>query len=148
MLTTLYTIHERSNPMRHFGTKLGNCWFYTLFEIVYLHENRIISDHPILHQKSVQKNIQSKNFVSFYDKYVFLKNKCLNVLDNLAFPHTKDFNRDKLESTTKVKFIESLDAPVILSDHIAILSAQKQCFGLKIRKTQINKSILEKMKKK
>lgn len=145
-ITRLFTIHERNNTLRHFGTKIGNCWWYNSYEILYLIENGTIKSHPVLDQPFFFKILQNKTFQEEYSFYKYLKEKHFNIIDGKLYVHTKEFNR-KHPQQTLVPLSAQLDDEVRLFDHIAIISSFDKKYCLKITKTQLTHQASDKINK-
>ncbi|KRH91915.1 hypothetical protein M153_18897000120 [Pseudoloma neurophilia] len=141
----LFTIHKRKNELRHFGTKIGNCWFYNEYEMVYLLEKEIIFKHPIQEQsyfKKLQKDIQ---FSHKYSVYKYLKDKQLNILDGKIYEHTKEFNRKLTESTIQPVLV-SLDDSILIKNHMAVISSfDDKHHALKIYERELSLEISDKL---
>lgn len=142
----LVTLYERKNELRHFGVKIGNCWYYNLYEILFFVEIKIIKSHPILSIKKTQKIINSYLFKENFKKFKFLKQNNINILCNQIFLHTKDFNHEK-EVPLGPVFSKNLDDPVCLINHFSIISLLDDHYCLSIKECDLNREITQKHKK-
>lgn len=147
LYTRLFTIHERNNNLRHFGTKIGNCWWFNGCEILYLIENGHLKSHPVLNERFFRKMIQNDRFQIEYSLYRYLKGKQFNFLDGKLYYHIKEFNRRNIQSNFS-PVLAQMDDEVRLLDHIAVISLFNERYSLKITRTWLNHEISGKMNKK
>lgn len=136
-MNNLFSITKRNNFMRHFGKKEKNLWFYTIYEIKYLLDLKIIKNHSILNLKKIKNFIKSKKFNLNYKKYKFIKNKNFNLLENQIFVHKKEFNRNK-EKGKKILDVFIDDIVRFENDFVYCVRNEDDFFLLEIFETELS----------
>lgn len=144
LMNVLFTIQQRKNELRHFGEKIGNCWYFSLEELFYLKNNNIILEHPLFNTKYFTRMIKSKRFLKKYTAYEFLKKNGFNIIRNCVYLHTKNFNHKKDHDFGILKYV-SKDMSSELTESVLVICSEKEFYIIHLRPCTLNMTLTRKL---
>ncbi|ELQ76848.1 hypothetical protein THOM_0172 [Trachipleistophora hominis] len=142
-MAELYTINQWKNELRHYGIRIGNGWYFSLEEILYLKKKDVIAYHPLFASRIYKNACNSKNFQKKFAIYCHFKENEYNIIDNRLYHHTKNFNR-KYESCIAVLQFVRKDENFELTDCVFTIISETDFYTLKVEQCVLDLKLSKK----